>query len=169
MDEQVWVPADRRHRLWYAPRRVCRCCRSQGVRVFYQKEHQNIYFRLAFVAHAHTVCWAGTAIVHNQGHLVHRRPRRQPSYTTSPNNASPSLQETSLPRPILRLPIRRRRGRSEQVHLLPPHRCGPRPMDVQDPPLILPPASDSRLACVQASPRNTHPRFQEPTLDQGPP
>lgn len=105
---------------------------------------------------------------HDQGHLVHRHPRPQPSSIASPNDASPSLQETSLSRAIFRLAIRRRRRRSEQVHLLPLHRCSPRPMDIQDPPPVLPSTPDSRLACVQTSPRNPNPCFQESALDQGP-
>ena len=109
-----------------------------------------------------------TATEHDQGHLVHRPPRRQPSSTILIDDAPPSLRETCLSRAILRLPIGRRRRRSQQVHFLPPHRCCPRPMDIKDPPTILTSPPDSRLACVQASPRNPNPRFQEPPLHQGP-
>ena len=113
--------------------------------------------------------WPELPPVTIKGYLVHRHPRRQPSFSTLPNDASPTLQETNLSRAVLRLPIRRRRRRSKQVHLLPPHRCRSRPMDIQDPLHITPPASDSGLTCIQASPRNPNPRLQEPALNQGPP
>lgn len=118
--------------------------------------------------HAHTVvqpcCHQDTIKVISSIHLHDGNCR----LTILLYDASPSLQETCLSCPILRLPIRRRRRRSKQVHLLPPHRCSPRPMDIKDPSPILPPFSDSRLACVQASPRNSNSRLQEPALNQGP-